>query len=192
MKEHIQTINSSFVDYLGEEHQFVIAAVSKILPKTSHEVDESFAGNEEVAHEVTTYIEDYGSWDCINTVVKGLSLGYAICNPNDEYDYKVGVAKAVARAKNNKPVLFVTDGGLINTTMVDGLLEQEAEYLMNNPGKFIKGYQEAEKKYYENQEMADMAENFNVLESEVVETLTNNPSFLDNVYKYLEWTKKRN
>ena len=39
---------------------------------------------------------------------------------------------------------------MINTLMIDGLLEQELNYFQNNPGKYIKGYDQQKDKYFIN------------------------------------------
>ena len=64
-------------------------------------------------------------------------------------DFKrAGTEKAINRAKNNKkPALFATEHGYINSKVVKAMLEQEAHYVRTNPGKYIKGYNEAEAKF---------------------------------------------
>lgn len=190
MKEHINYLVDSFVDYKGIEHRFTIVAVSQTLPKTGKDIgeDEHYWENE-VTHEVATYLEDYGTYDYLGTIGKVLKLGVTICNPDDEFNDKVGYNKALARARNSKPVLYanVDNLGVINNHVVTALLQQEANYLKENPAKYIKGYKENEEKYYNNLKMEEMYENFSSLEGDVLDALENNPNFFDDVIKYYKW-----
>lgn len=194
MKEHINVLEDAFVDYKGIVHPFTIVAVSQTLPKTGKEIGESEQyWKDKVTHEVAIYLEDYGTVDYLGNVDKVVKLGIAICNPQDEFNDKVGYCKALARARSSKPVLFVNEDtpGVINTQVVSALLQQEAKYLKENPAKYIKGYKEAEEKYKKAQEMEELYENFSSLEDDVLDALNDNPHFLDDVYKYREWAKNQ-
>lgn len=158
MKKYTDFFVDSFVDYQGIEHHFVVASLSQTLPKTEKEFfDDTDTPDAEVSHHVMSYTE----YDSIETakVLKSLSLGISICNPEDEFNVEVGKAKALARAKCSVPVLFATKPGVINTTMVKALMKQEAEYLKNNPDAYIKGYSTAEKKYEQYQKDLDTLAN---------------------------------
>lgn len=195
MKEHIEVINDSFVDYAGNTHHFTIAAVSSLLPRTTKEMgDESPVSNDglEVIHEVGIYVEDYGTDDYLCNVTKVVRLGISMCNPTDEYDEKVGALKAIARARVNEPALLSVDPGTINTKVVRALLEQEAEYLKHNPENFIVGYADMKARYEKRKEMEAIAENFSDVEKAVVEGIQDNPKFLDNAFEYLAWIKNQN
>lgn len=194
MKEHVEVINDSFVDYAGKTHHFTIAAVSSLLPRTTKEMGNAspvYDDSLEVVHEVGIYVEDYGTDDYLCNVTKAVRLGVSICNPTDQYDEKVGALKAIARARVNSPALLATDPGTINARVVKALLEQEAEYLKHNPDNFIVGYADMKACYLKRQEMKAMAENFSDLEKAVVEGLQKNPKFLDHVFDYLEWSKNQ-
>lgn len=195
MKEHVEVINDSFVDYAGKTHHFTIAAVSSLLPRTTKEMgDKSPVCNKdlEVIHEVGVYIEDYGTDDYLCNVTKVVRLGVSMCNPTDEYDEKAGVLKAIARARENEPSLLATNPGTINTGVVKALLVQEAEYLKHNPENFIVGYADMKARYLKRLEMEAMAEKFSDLEKAVVEGVQNDPKFLDNAFEYLTWIKNQN
>lgn len=192
MKEHVEVINDSFVDYAGKTHHFTIAAVSSLLPRTTSELEDSPIDEEaKVTYEVSNYIDDYGTDDYLCNVTKAVRLGVSICNPTDEFNEKVGALKATARARVNKPTLLSVDAGTINTKVVRAFLEQEAEYLKHNPENFIVGYADMKARYLKRQEMEAMAENFSDLEKAVVEGLQKNPEFLDHVFDYLEWSKNQ-
>ena len=159
MKERTQFIHDSFVDYKGKEHHFVICAYSKLLPRTAKEVEgiEFDADKDDrVETFAVSYADSYGCLDNYDKVVKSVSIGVSICNPEDEFNYVIGCKKAQARAKNSNATLYATKSGMINTTMVTGLLTQEAEYLKNNPDAYIKGYEESKRAYLEKQKKADI------------------------------------
>ena len=194
MKEHVEVINDSFVDYVGKTHYFTIAAVSSLLPRTSGELKSNPTSDNdlEVTHEVGIYIEDYGTDDYLCNVTKVVRLGISICNPLDEFDVKVGALKAIARARENGPALLSVNPGTINTTVVKALLKQEAEYLKHNPENFIEGYADMKARYKKRKEMEAMAENFSDTEKAVIAGIQDNPKFLDNAFEYLSWLKNQN
>ena len=194
MKEHVEFITDSFTDYAGKVHQFVIAALSQNLPIRSGQLESNPVGEDNipVIHEIGVYVDDYGTTDYLGTVSKVVRLGISICNPTDTFDEKVGALKAVARAHNTKPALYASNSGAINTKVVKALLEQEAEYLKNNPENFITGYADMRDRYLTRQKMEAMKEQFSEVENQVVEGLQQDPKFLDNAMQYLEWLRKQN
>lgn len=123
-KERIEYLVDSFVDANGDERHFVIAAVSEVFT----EDDEP------------SYVTDIDGLE-IQEVVKGLKLGFAICNPTDKFDKKLGITIAVGRArKNAEYALVASEMGYINTQLVRAFLQQEAEYFKHNPEYKIAGY----------------------------------------------------
>ena len=196
MKEHIETITSEFVDYKGEKHYFIIAAISQNFPKFLN-IDKNSnnvkIGNDRtpVFYEVNEYIEDYGMTEYSIPITKSLRIGISICNPVDKFNKSIGKAKAIARARMSDPVLFVKNAGLINSKVVRALLEQESEYLKNNPELLIKGYKESKLRYERNHQMENLEKSFTPVERDIAEKLTKNPNFLDKVYDYIEWFKNK-
>ena len=123
-KERIEYLVDSCVDANGDERHFVIAAVSEVFT----EDDEP------------SYVTDIDGLE-IQEVVKGLKLGFAICNPTDKFDEKLGITIAVGRArKNAEYALVASEMGYINTQLVRAFLQQEAEYFKHNPEYKIAGY----------------------------------------------------
>lgn len=123
-KERIETLVDSFVDANGDERHFVVAAVSVM-----------FNENDEPATVVDLNDDECGE------VVKGLKLGFSICNPTDEFDEKLGITIAVGRArKSAEYALLASEPGFINTQLVRAFLAQEAEYFKHNPESRIVGY----------------------------------------------------
>lgn len=181
MKERTQFIHDSFVDYKGKEHHFVICAYSKLLPRTFKEaegIEFDTDKDDRVETFAVSYADTYGCLDNYDKVVKSVSIGVSICNPEDEFNYVVGCKKAQARAKNSNATLYATKSGMINTTMVTGLLTQEAEYLKNNPDAYIKGYEESRRAYLEKQKKADI---FTALPAQAKDTI----NYLRNCSKQL-------
>ena len=171
MKEHVNVIKDSFVDYAGKTHHFVIAAVTNEL-----------ATGEGYCPPVIGISPD--TYQCVE---KGVKLGISICNPEDKFDEKIGVLKAISRARNNFPVLYVTNSGYINNTLVEAFLKQEAEYLKSNPNAYIQGYDDSKERYLKRMQMENIKENFSEVERIVVEGVRKDPKFLDNVNTYLQW-----
>lgn len=123
-KERIETLVDSFVDANGDTRHFVVAAISEVFTK-----------DEEPA---TVY--DLNDDEC-GEVVKGLKLGFAICNPTDTFNEKLGITIAIGRArKNSEYALLASEMGYINTQLVQAFLKQEAEYFKHNPEYKIAGY----------------------------------------------------
>lgn len=123
-KERIETLVDHFVDDNGNERYFVIAAVSEVL--TDYNDDPMFV------------ISNSGDY---HDVVKGLKLGFAICNPIDTFNEQLGKTIAIGRArKNAEYALLASQLGYINTKLVRAFLEQEAEYFKSNPEYKIAGY----------------------------------------------------
>lgn len=179
MKEHVDVLKDSFVDYAGRTHYFVIAAVTNDL------MDEE--------DQVPLIIHKDGAMvDVVAIAEKGIRLGVSICNPEDQFVEKVGVLKAVARARNSETVLYVTDPGYINKTLVEAFLKQEAEYLKANPDVYIQGYNDSKERYLKRKKMEGLKENFSEVEKIVVEGVQKDPKFLDNVNTYLAWLNNQN
>lgn len=123
-KERIETLVDSFTDENGYTRHFVIAAISVMFD----EDDEP----DVVLNSNTEYYQN---------VVKGLKLGFSICNPIDEFDEDLGIKIAIGRArKNSEYAILVSEPGFINTKLVQAFLEQEAEYFKHNPESRIAGY----------------------------------------------------
>lgn len=123
-KERIETLVDSFVDANGDERHFVVAAVSVMFNED----------NEPAA------VVDLNDDEC-GEVIKGLKLGFSICNPTDEFDEKLGITIAVGRArKSAEYALLASEPGFINTQLVRAFLAQEAEYFKHNPESRIVGY----------------------------------------------------
>lgn len=133
MKENYHI--DKFIDNNGVEREFILAAVSIDLYKDrSIEVVDSYA--------TIYHIDDYNCYP----MSKVLCLGIAVRRPEDKFDEKLGMTiakgKALKTLENPKKgkLVFVSDPGLINTKMVQALLEQEALYFKRDPRSYISSY----------------------------------------------------
>lgn len=167
-------LKDKFVDYAGKEHQFVIAAVKVVLK----DADAGYPLVMKIAN---------GTGEALGCVQVGLQVGVSICNPVDKFSEKVGVLKAIARAKNSDVALYATHPGQMSDNLVRTYLSQEAEYIKANPEKYIKGYNDAKARFLKHQEMEKVKENFTDIEKVIVEGVKKDPTYLDNVQKYLNY-----
>lgn len=162
MQEYIETYSDSFVDYAGNVHHFVIAAISKNFS--------SNVENKKNCCEIDRYVV-CGFEESVVHVVKGVSLGYSICNPKDNFNEELGILKATYRAKANTPVLFSTNKDVINQLVVKALLKQEAEYLKSNPEKFIKRHNQMKLTYLKNKTTEEFAKNLSSPDYSIIEII---------------------
>lgn len=136
-----------FVDFNGVEREFIIAAVSIDVIKDCE--DKKY---DEVYINLGNCQDDY-----YIASPKLLLLGIAIRNANDKYDEERGMKIALGKAlkmldapeKRTGKIIAVSDKGLVNSAVVDAILDQEAAYFKRNPGSYIAGYdKQARKKQY--------------------------------------------
>jgi len=133
-----------FTDFNGVEREFIIAAVSVDTAKDCKDmfINESFVA----------LSNDIDVWDL--KAPKLLLLGVAVRNANDTYDEELGMKIALGKAlkvlddpdKQTGKIIAVSDKGLINSAVVDAILDQEAAYFKRNPGSYITGYDKKAKK----------------------------------------------
>lgn len=130
-----------FVDYAGVEREFILAAVSVPLPS-----DKTFV----YIPDPDSYTNTFYLTDIAASLEKYLFIGMSIRNPEDKYDEEIGKRIAVGKALKGKgKQIYASHAGLINTKMVQALLEQEAEYFKRDPQSYIAGYRNAEKRWKE-------------------------------------------
>lgn len=122
MKEVVEYLKDSFVDFNGKVHNFILCAVSRVADDDCEIV----------------------SNDGIMPIERTLSLGCSICNLNDEYNEELGKKIAYNRAVSEKfaPTIASTVKGVINSAVVNALLTQEANYIKRDPNCVIRGYNE--------------------------------------------------
>lgn len=120
-----------FIDNKGIEREFIIAAVSLDINKDDLD---------------PVSVTFFGDPSFFTPVAKVLCLGIAVKRPEDEFDEKLGMRIAEGKAlkvltnPSKGKLITVSDSGLINTKMVQALLEQEALYFKRDPRSYIAGY----------------------------------------------------
>ena len=171
-------LKDKFIDYAGKEHQFVIAATKVTLKNTDY------------SYPLVMKIVNGISEELLGCVQVGLKIGVSICNPVDKFSEKVGILKALARAKNSDIVLYAAYPGQMSDNLIRTYLAQEAEYIKKNPEKYIKGYNDAKARFLKHQEMEQVKKNFTDIEKVIVEGVKKDPTYLDNVQKYLDYLNK--
>lgn len=120
--------NGSFVDFMGETHQFIVAVrVSSDDAPAIHTGDSLIMGDTRVG------------------------IGVAICNTADEWDEKKGqmIAEGRARKYDNSIAVIGSPAlrALITDDSVQNVLDTEVEYVKEHPGLFIKGYDEQNRRF---------------------------------------------
>lgn len=150
MKEVVEYLCDSFVDFEGKTHNFVLCAVSKVDPNV-----ELYFNNEDEFYEST----------------RTLTLACSVCNTVDEYDEELGKKIAYNRAASDKniPTLVSTLPGVINTAVVKALLRQEADYIKRDPNCVISGYNEKMKKVQAKKEAEEQYKQMTAEEQLLVE-----------------------
>lgn len=131
MTERIVYRFGSFVDFAGNTRKFVACAVS---------TETSTSNVEYTAKSGDVYVEP---------IEKVLGIGFSVCRVGDEYNEELGkqIAYNKAVGAKNSLKMFVTFSGMINTPVVNALLDQEIEYFKRNPNAHISGYNEERDKY---------------------------------------------
>lgn len=136
VKNRVVYRNGIFTDYKGNQRQYIVAAVSE-------RTDDCYGIP-------ATVVCGGMKPDVIETrdAVKKLTLGFAICSPEDKWDEELGKTIALGKAvKRPARVMWVSHAGMINTDVVNALVDQEMKFFENNPGCVIAGYDEAKRKY---------------------------------------------
>jgi hypothetical protein len=152
-----ETLKGTFVDYCGNERDFTMVAVSIPLDecdstrvvRTEMFENEINLPDRVVENEhgeivdfnpggVTFYQDEMDV--LISPVTKMLSVGVsvrAVSDKDTNISERIAYGKAV-KLKNH--TLYVSHPGMINTKMVQALLEQEAEHFKKDPGSYIVNY----------------------------------------------------
>ena len=146
MKQDIATyLVDSFVDYAGKEHGIVACALSQ----SPENEEDSVLKVGWVDKTDRLYVDAHLCHD----VYRLVTIGIAICNPEDEFDVERGKNIAYNKAANieNLPRIYTPNKGVITKEIVDTFLKQQVKFVKENPERVIKGYVEAKKAYEETQ-----------------------------------------
>jgi hypothetical protein len=130
MKKEIASYKlGQFVDFKGVERLVVACAVS--MP-----VKEGLTATWNVPG-----VED--SFE----IVRAVSVGIAVYNPEDEFNLTFGKEQAYKKALAGEPCWFIGKGGVITKECIDALLTEKINYFAKNPEIVIKNYNANKAKY---------------------------------------------
>lgn len=141
MKQDIAIyVVDSFTDFAGKEHKLVACALSQSPNNESHSLRLGWADSNNVLDS-----EDKLYYD----VYRMVTLGIAICNPSDTFDLEAGKRIAYNKAARIEglPRLYATGKGVITQQLVDTFIQQQIQFVKENPASLIPGYKEAEAAY---------------------------------------------
>lgn len=160
----INYVVDSFINYKGVEQKFVLCV------KTTECESAIFEFNEGEDFKNLDYAIDN---DDYYRGFRNLHVGVAICNPNDKFNEEIGKKIALGKAESSIPKLISTEPGIINNAVVQSLIQQEINYIKNNPGRFIPGYDEAVDKLKKKDKVISEIKNLNNDEAIIVEAALN-------------------
>ena len=130
MKKEIATYKlGQFVDFKGVERLVVACAVS--MP---------------VKEGLTATWNIPGVEDSFE-IVRAVSIGIAVYNPEDEFNLTFGKEQAYKKALAGEPCWFIGKGGVITKECIDALLTEKINHFSKNPEMVIKDYNANKAKY---------------------------------------------
>ena len=151
MKKEIASYKlGQFVDFKGVERVIVACAVS--MP-----VKEGLIATWNIPG-----VED--SFE----IVRAISIGIAVYNPEDEFNLTFGKEQAYKKALAGDPCWFVGKGGVITKECIDALLTEKINHFIKNPEIVIKDYNANKAKYEQIQKEKEYIQNASPAEQAVL------------------------
>ena len=151
MKKEIASYKlGQFVDFKGVERLIVACAVS--MP-----VKEGLIATWNIPG-----VED--SFE----IVRAISIGIAVYNPEDEFNLTFGKEQAYKKALAGDPCWFVGKGGVITKECIDALLTEKINHFIKNPEIVIKDYNANKAKYEQLQKEKEYIQNASPAEQAVL------------------------
>ena len=142
MKKEIASYKlGQFVDFKGVERLIVACAVS--MP---------------VKEGLTATWNIPGVEDSFE-IVRAISIGIAVYNPEDEFNLTFGKEQAYKKALAGDPCWFIGKGGVITKECIDALLTEKINHFIKNPEIVIKDYNANKAKYEEIQKEKEYIQN---------------------------------
>ena len=142
MKKEIASYKlGQFVDFKGVERLVVACAVS--MP---------------VKEGLTATWNIPGVEDSFE-IVRAVSVGIAVYNPEDEFNLTFGKEQAYKRALAGEPCWFIGKGGVITKECIDTLLTEKINHFAKNPERVIKDYNANKAKYEQIQKEKEYIQN---------------------------------
>ena len=82
-----------------------------------------------------------------------VTIGIAVCNPIDQFDFETGKRIARHKAENieDLPRIYTTSKGIITSELVLAFLKQQIRFFKENPGTYIAGYDKAKERFLKQQ-----------------------------------------
>lgn len=80
-------------------------------------------------------------------IVRAVSVGIAVYNPEDEFDLTFGKEQAYKKALAGEPCWFIGKGGVLTKECIDALLTEKINHFAANPEIVIKDYNANKAKY---------------------------------------------
>lgn len=80
-------------------------------------------------------------------IVRAVSIGIAVYNPEDEFNLTFGKEQAYKKALAGEPCWFIGKGGVITKECIDALLTEKINHFAKNPEMVIKDYNANKAKY---------------------------------------------
>lgn len=141
MKQDIATyLVDSFIDYAGKEHKLVACALSQTPEDSASNLKVCWVDSKDKAiHDANIYHDVY----------RLVTIGIAVCNPEDNFNEETGKKIAYNKAANIEyaPRIYTTNRGVITKELVDTFLKQQVQFVKENPEKVITGYLKAKADY---------------------------------------------
>lgn len=142
MKKEIASYKlGQFVDFKGVERLIVACAVS--MP---------------VKEGLTATWNIPGVEDSFE-IVRAISIGIAVYNPEDEFNLAFGKEQAYKKALAGDPCWFIGKGGVVTKECIDALLTEKIDHFTKNPEIVIKDYNANKAKYEEIQKEKEYIQN---------------------------------
>lgn len=142
MKKEIASYKlGQFVDFKGVERLIVACAVS--MP---------------VKEGLTATWNIPGVEDSFE-IVRAISIGIAVYNPEDEFNLTFGKEQAYKKALAGDPCWFIGKGGIVTKECIDALLTEKIDHFTKNPEIVIKDYNANKAKYEEIQKEKEYIQN---------------------------------
>lgn len=142
MKKEIASYKlGQFVDFKGVERLIVACAVS--MP---------------VKEGLTATWNIPGVEDSFE-IVRAISIGIAVYNPEDEFNLTFGKEQAYKKALAGEPCWFIGKGGVVTKECIDALLTEKINHFTKNPEIVIKDYNANKAKYEEIQKEKEYIQN---------------------------------
>ena len=151
MKKEIASYKlGQFVDFKGVERLIVACAVS--MP---------------VKEGLTATWDIPGVEDSFE-IVRAISIGIAVYNPEDEFNLTFGKEQAYKKALAGDPCWLIGKGGAVTKECIDALLTEKINHFIKNPEIVIKDYNANKAKYEQIQKEKEYIQNASPAEQAVL------------------------